>query len=184
MSTTLLKPDASAPDEQIATKYVYSFGPWGAEGDQNMKNSLGGKGANLAEMCRLKLPVPAGFTISTEYCSVYLHGGRQFSESLQEEVTKALAQHRRGDGQEVRRRGKPAPHVLPQRRPQVDAGHDGNRAQRGPLPGHDTRPGGQVRQRAFRLGRLPPLDHDVFRRGDGKGRRHRDGRRPRHPHAA
>jgi pyruvate,orthophosphate dikinase len=89
MSTTLLKPGTSAPDE-VSTKYVYSFGPWGAEGDQNMKNSLGGKGANLAEMCRLKLPVPAGFTISTEYCSVYLQGGRQFSESLQEEVARAL----------------------------------------------------------------------------------------------
>ena len=91
MSTAVLEPGTHSPDENVATKYVYSFGPWGAEGNQNMKNSLGGKGANLAEMCHLKLPVPAGFTISTEYCTVYLQGGKQFSESLQDEVTKALA---------------------------------------------------------------------------------------------
>src|SRR5271157_1310995 len=89
MSTTLLKPGTSAPDE-VSTKYVYSFGPWGADGDASMKNSLGGKGANLAEMCRLKLPVPAGFTISTEFCTVYLQGGKKFPDSLKEEVKAAL----------------------------------------------------------------------------------------------
>ena len=76
MSTAVLEPGTHSPDENVATKYVYSFGPWGAEGNQTMKNSLGGKGANLAEMCHLKLPVPAGFTISTEYCTVYLQGGK------------------------------------------------------------------------------------------------------------
>jgi pyruvate,orthophosphate dikinase len=55
-----------------------------------MKNSLGGKGANLAEMCRLKLPVPAGFTISTEFCTVYLKGGKKFPHELREEVKAAL----------------------------------------------------------------------------------------------
>ena len=75
----------------MSTKYVYSFGPWGADGDASMKNSLGGKGANLAEMCRLKLPVPAGFSISTEFCTVYLQGGKKFSDSLKEEVKTALA---------------------------------------------------------------------------------------------
>jgi pyruvate,orthophosphate dikinase len=74
----------------MSTKYVYSFGPWGADGDASMKNSLGGKGANLAEMCRLKLPVPAGFTISTEFCTVYLQGGKKFPDSLKEEVKAAL----------------------------------------------------------------------------------------------
>ena len=75
----------------MSTKYVYSFGPWGADGDASMKNSLGGKGANLAEMCRLKLPVPAGFTISTEFCTVYLQGGKKFPDALKEEVAAALA---------------------------------------------------------------------------------------------
>ena len=74
----------------MSAKYVYSFGPWGAEGDASMKNSLGGKGANLAEMCRLKMPVPAGFTINTEFCTVYLQGGKKFPESLKEEVAAAL----------------------------------------------------------------------------------------------
>ncbi|MEI8374052.1 MAG: pyruvate, phosphate dikinase [Planctomycetota bacterium] len=75
----------------MQTKYVYSFGPWGADGDASMKNSLGGKGANLAEMCRMKLPVPAGFTISTEFCTVYLQGGKKFPDSLKEEVKAALS---------------------------------------------------------------------------------------------
>ena len=55
----------------MTTKYVYCFGPQGTDGDASMKNLLGGKGANLAEMARLGLPVPAGFTITTEFCTVY-----------------------------------------------------------------------------------------------------------------
>jgi pyruvate,orthophosphate dikinase len=74
----------------MATKYVYYFGPDGTEGDASMKNALGGKGANLAEMARLGLPVPAGFTISTEFCSVYFAEGRQFPQSLKDEVAEAL----------------------------------------------------------------------------------------------
>ena len=90
-TSTLPRPGHSPKEEPVSTKYVYSFGPWGADGDQNMKNSLGGKGANLAEMCRLKLPVPAGFTISTEFCTVYLKGGKKFPHALKEEVKAALA---------------------------------------------------------------------------------------------
>ena len=75
----------------MAQKYVYSFGPWGAEGDASMKNSLGGKGANLAEMCRLSLPVPAGFTISTEFCTAYFQEGRKFPKSLRDEAAASLA---------------------------------------------------------------------------------------------
>ena len=52
-------------------KRVYSFGKKTAEGKTDMKNLLGGKGANLAEMCLLGLPVPAGFTITTEACNEY-----------------------------------------------------------------------------------------------------------------
>ena len=53
------------------TKYVYTFGGKTAEGKADMKNLLGGKGANLAEMCLLGLPVPAGLTITTECCTAY-----------------------------------------------------------------------------------------------------------------
>src|SRR3989304_2565922 len=75
----------------MATKYVYFFGPQGTEGDATMKNTLGGKGANLAEMAKLGLPVPAGFTIATEFCTVYFAEGRQFPQSLKDEVANALS---------------------------------------------------------------------------------------------
>ena len=75
----------------MAQKYVYFFGPTGTEGDASMKNSLGGKGANLAEMAKLGLPVPAGFTVNTEYCTVYLDQGRKFTDGLRKEVTEAMA---------------------------------------------------------------------------------------------
>ncbi len=74
----------------MAKKYVYYFGPDESEGDASMRDLLGGKGANLAEMAKLGLPVPAGFTISTAYCQVYLEGGRKFTDSLKKEVSKAL----------------------------------------------------------------------------------------------
>jgi pyruvate,orthophosphate dikinase len=86
------KPATPASTHATSTpKYVYSFGPWGAEGDASMKNTLGGKGANLAEMCKLGLPVPAGFTISTEFCNVYLKHGKKFPDSLKAEVKAAMA---------------------------------------------------------------------------------------------
>ena len=75
----------------MATKYVYVFGPQGTDGDASMKNLLGGKGANLAEMARLGMPVPAGFTITTEFCTVYFNEGRKFPQSLKDEVAAALA---------------------------------------------------------------------------------------------
>ena len=75
----------------MAQKYVYYFGPDGTEGDASMKNTLGGKGANLAEMAKLGLPVPAGFTLTTEYCNVYLSEGRKFTDKLKKEVGSALA---------------------------------------------------------------------------------------------
>jgi pyruvate,orthophosphate dikinase len=74
----------------MAQRYVYGFGPWGADGDASMKNALGGKGANLAEMCRLGLPVPAGFTISTEFCTAYFQEGRKFPQALRDELAAAL----------------------------------------------------------------------------------------------
>lgn len=63
-------------------KYVYTFGNLQAEGDAKMKNLLGGKGANLAQMCLLKLPVPAGFTITTECCSDYYENDCTLPEDL------------------------------------------------------------------------------------------------------
>ena len=74
----------------MTQKYVYFFGPSGTDGDASMKNSLGGKGANLAEMARLALPVPAGFTINTDYCTVYLKEGNKFTDELKTQALEAL----------------------------------------------------------------------------------------------
>ena len=72
------------------TKYVYSFGNRAAEGNSTMKNLLGGKGANLAEMCHLGLPVPAGITITTECCTAYYANNCQLPEGLMEEVAEGI----------------------------------------------------------------------------------------------
>lgn len=72
-------------------KRVYRFGGRDAEGDGSMRNLLGGKGANLAEMCKLGIPVPAGFTITTECCTEYYKLGTQYPKELKAEVDAALA---------------------------------------------------------------------------------------------
>lgn len=69
---------------------VYFFGQGKADGNAQMKAELGGKGANLAEMTSLGLPVPAGFTISTRVCMDFLNGGEKFPASLEAEVSTAL----------------------------------------------------------------------------------------------
>ncbi|MFC5554551.1 pyruvate, phosphate dikinase [Methylobacterium iners] len=71
-------------------KWVYSFGDGKAEGQSSMRNLLGGKGANLAEMSNLGLPVPPGFTITTEVCTWYYDHGRQYPAELKAEVQAAL----------------------------------------------------------------------------------------------
>ncbi|HOW50903.1 MAG TPA: pyruvate, phosphate dikinase [bacterium] len=74
----------------MTTKYVYFFGPNGSEGDATMKNTLGGKGANLAEMSNLGIPVPAGFTISTEMCAVYYKMDKKYPPELKKQVAENL----------------------------------------------------------------------------------------------
>ncbi len=74
----------------MAPKYVYNFGSTGTDGNASQRNLLGGKGANLAEMCNLGLPVPAGFTITTECCTAYFAEGGKFPPGMKEEVQAAL----------------------------------------------------------------------------------------------
>ncbi len=74
------------------TKWVYTFGDGAAEGRAGDRTLLGGKGANLAEMCSLGLPVPPGFTITTEACNWYYANGRAYPASLQSDVRSALDQ--------------------------------------------------------------------------------------------
>jgi pyruvate,orthophosphate dikinase len=73
-------------------RWVYSFGGGGADGDASMKNLLGGKGANLAEMSALGLPVPPGFTITTEACTHYYANGQTYPADLEQQVAAGLAQ--------------------------------------------------------------------------------------------
>ncbi|XDZ66219.1 pyruvate, phosphate dikinase [Alphaproteobacteria bacterium LSUCC0684] len=72
-------------------KWVYSFGDEITEGNAGMRNLLGGKGANLAEMSSIGLPVPPGFTISTEVCTYYYDNDRQYPSSLADEVSTAIS---------------------------------------------------------------------------------------------
>ncbi|HXE03120.1 MAG TPA: PEP/pyruvate-binding domain-containing protein, partial [Methyloceanibacter sp.] len=71
-------------------KWVYSFGGGSAEGRADMKNLLGGKGANLAEMSNLALPVPPGFTITTEVCTYFYANNKSYPKDLKEQVAAAL----------------------------------------------------------------------------------------------
>lgn len=73
------------------TKWVYTFGDGAAEGKADMKNLLGGKGANLAEMCLVGVPVPPGFTITTEVCTYYYENNHTYPTELKEQVLKALS---------------------------------------------------------------------------------------------
>jgi len=77
----------------MSKKYVYSFGGGKADGNESMKNLLGGKGANLAEMAghkNLRLPVPPGFTITTEVCTYYYKSKKNYPKGLTQEVNEAL----------------------------------------------------------------------------------------------
>ena len=69
-------------------RFVYFFGAGKAEGDGDMKELLGGKGAGLAEMTRIGLPVPAGFTITTEACDYYLKHGHKYPAELRKQVER------------------------------------------------------------------------------------------------
>jgi len=73
-----------------ANRYVYYFGDGRADGNRTMADLLGGKGANLAEMCRLGLPVPSGFTLSTEICTYYYEHGETYPKTLAEDVAATM----------------------------------------------------------------------------------------------
>ena len=70
----------------MAKKYVYLF----SEGDASMRELLGGKGANLAEMTKIGLPVPQGFTISTEACTQYYEDGRQINDEIMAQIMEYI----------------------------------------------------------------------------------------------
>ncbi|PZQ64050.1 MAG: pyruvate, phosphate dikinase [Phenylobacterium zucineum] len=77
-------------DTMVKTRWVYAFGGGSADGDASMKNLLGGKGANLAEMSALGLPVPPGFTVTTEACVHYYANDRAYPADLKDQVAAGL----------------------------------------------------------------------------------------------
>src|SRR5881628_1400380 len=79
------------PSSAKAGKYVYLFGKAKTDDNGGMKPLLGGKGANLAEMCRIGLPVPPGFTISTEVCTYYYANKRTYPPTLRAEMESGVA---------------------------------------------------------------------------------------------
>src|SRR5512147_2426447 len=72
-------------------KFVYAFGGGTADGDGKMKDTLGGKGAGLAEMSRAGVPVPPGFTISTEVCNIYFDNNKTIPADIEAQAKEALA---------------------------------------------------------------------------------------------
>ena len=104
------RPAARAvPGKSTARKFVYAFGGGTADGNAKMKDLLGGKGANLAEMADLGLPVPPGVTISTEVCTYFYAHGRRYPASLRGEVDRHLRQVEKQVG---KRFGAPANPLL------------------------------------------------------------------------
>jgi pyruvate,orthophosphate dikinase len=91
----------------VGTKWVYGFGEGRAEGRADMRNLLGGKGANLAEMSSLGLPVPPGFTITTEVCTWFYDHGRRYPDELTAQVDAALGEVERVIGARFGDRSNP-----------------------------------------------------------------------------
>ena len=147
-------------------KYVYFFGAGKADGNGDMRDLLGGKGAGLAEMTRIGLPVPAGFTITTETCDYYFKHGRKYPKELRAEVAKNLARLEKltgkklGDAKDpllVSVRSGSARSMPGMMETILNLGLN-DKVRRGP--------GAHHQERALRIGRLPPLRADVFERGD------------------
>src|SRR4051794_24218894 len=90
-------------------KYVYSFGSGKADGRADMKELLGGKGANLAEMSTIGIPVPPGFTLTTEVCAAYYENGKTLPDAVRPQVEAALKQV---EAQVGKRFGDPADPLL------------------------------------------------------------------------
>jgi pyruvate,orthophosphate dikinase len=152
------------PSPKAGAKFVYQFGRK-TDGNGGMKPLLGGKGANLAEMCRIGLPVPPGFTITTEVCTYYYENKRTYPAVLKAQMQAGLAAI---EQQTAKKFGD-------LKNPLLVSVRSGAR---------DSMPGmmdtilnlglndqtvealaGQDRQRALRLGLLSPLRPDVWRRG-------------------
>ena len=143
------------------TKYVYLF----KEGNANMRELLGGKGANLAEMTNLGLPVPQGFTVTTEACTRYYEDGKKIDDEIVEQIYAASGQDGGDRRQEVRR--SPRTRFLVSVRSGARASMPGMMDTILNLGLNDVvveGPGQDDQQPPLRLRLLPPFHPDVLRR--------------------
>ena len=193
---TMAHATAPASDRpHVAEKrYIYAWGAGTAEGNGNMKDLLGGKGAGLAEMTLAGLPTPPGFTITTEACNDYFANGKSLPAGLWDDVLEAVKEVEAPVGQGLRRPGQPAARLGPLGCQVLDARDDGHRPQPRPQRGDARGPDRPVGQRALRLGRVPPVHRHVRpdrhgreggpvrrapREAQGRARPRRQGHRPR-----
>ena len=147
--------------------YVYSFGGGTADGDGKMKEVLGGKGAGLAEMCRAGVPVPPGFTISTEVCNIYFENKNSVPAEINQQVLNALAKL---EGQIGKKLGDPKNPLLVSVRSGARFSMPGmmNTILNLGLERCDYRGAGEADgESAVRLRFLPALHSDVRRSGAG-----------------
>ncbi len=107
-------------------KYVYFFGGGKAEGKGDMKDVLGGKGAGLAEMTNAALPVPPGFTISTEVCRIFTENKGSLGTDIQSQMNESLSRLEKLTGQELGSTGEAAAGFGAFRCQVFDARHDGH----------------------------------------------------------
>ena len=142
-------------------QYIYAWGDGHAEGDASMRDLLGGKGAGLAEMTKAGLPVPPGFTITTDACNDYFRNGEELPGGLWEDVLAAVTALEVETGKTFGSGCEPAARQRALGRQILDAGHDGHRPQSRPQRRNHRRFGRADRRRAIRLGCLPPLLADV-----------------------
>ena len=110
-------------------KWVYNFGAGDNEGGTDMRNLLGGKGANLAEMAGIGLPVPPGFTLTTEVCTAFYRNNTELSDELAAQVRDCARPAGESGRPEVRRQAATPAGFGPFRRTRFDAGDDGHGAQ-------------------------------------------------------
>ena len=128
-------------------KYVYLF----TEGNADMRELLGGKGANLAEMTRIGLPVPQGFTISTEACTRYYDDGKVIAPDIEKQIYDALAKTEEIVGKKFGDREQSLAGFRPFRCPRLHARHDGHHPEPGPERHRRQGPGQADQQRALCL---------------------------------
>ena len=160
-----------------APKIIYFFGKskCDGKGGHGEVAKLGGKGANLAEMTRIGLPVPPGFTITTEVCTYYYDNGKKFPPNQASDLAKAIAVDGKRDRQEVRRSEESAARFwcVPARAIRMPGMMD-TILNLGLNDADDRGPHGRDEQRPLRLGFVSPLCADVRRCRDGRAKAARE----------